>query len=627
MPAPKLTAYTLAPKGTTGALAITIPAATSVGDLIAIRGATNASGAITHNGVGYNVGQDATATGETSSLVIWKVATSSDPGSTVTFTFPSNQRCTDVCLIYAAGTFDPANPFPDEDKIATGGGTANYTNPALTAPMAGCSYIIWDVMQGPVAYSGVTFTPPSGFTPIMMVNTTLGSRNNYQGVAYMDLGAPGTYGPYTATWNTTDNTGGGANSLLLAPAQSTSQSFNRSASDAAALAESTAVKKQSVRAGSDTATKTEAIAARRAFVRTGSTVSTVTETVARGVGSTRASSDTILGRSDSALSQKGVGRIATDTMTPVDAVASRMLKSRAASDAMAVTDVVSRVAAIARIVNDVATSVDSAAKSTAITRFTSDGAAHSDSVATQSGTSRFTSDSFVATDSNGRLLRLYRSGVDVLGSVDSSTRTITVNRIASDATLLEELVTRALEFLRNATELSSLAEDVTWEFSTFVPPPDLVYPVRLILTPNLASLTIDRVTSKLNIDANTPKLEIEQNKATLKLEDPKMSNWKTGDTWPPIVLTVLNGDGTPVDLTAATAIKLHSKPPTDAPVINVAMTPVDLPNGRVQYEWGSTDLAVAGQYNDEVEVTWGNGKIQTFPADGTIKHTVTEQIA
>jgi hypothetical protein len=50
--------------------------------------------------------------------------------------------------------------------------------------------------------------------------------------------------------------------------------------------------------------------------------------------------------------------------------------------------------------------------------------------------------------------------------------------------------------------------------------------------------------------------------------------------------------------------------------------------GRVRYEWNSSDgdTNTADEYEGEFEVTYANGKIQTFPNDGHLPIVVTDEI-
>ena len=50
--------------------------------------------------------------------------------------------------------------------------------------------------------------------------------------------------------------------------------------------------------------------------------------------------------------------------------------------------------------------------------------------------------------------------------------------------------------------------------------------------------------------------------------------------------------------------------------------------GRVRYEWNSSDgdTNTADEYEGEVQVTYANGKIQTFPNDGHLPIVITDDI-
>lgn len=76
----------------------------------------------------------------------------------------------------------------------------------------------------------------------------------------------------------------------------------------------------------------------------------------------------------------------------------------------------------------------------------------------------------------------------------------------------------------------------------------------------------------------------------------------------------LTADGAPVDLTAATSVRFLMKEGTTLKVDGVA-TVVDALNGGVEYAWAVGDTDTAGEYQVEIEVSWG-GETQTFPSDG-----------
>lgn len=94
---------------------------------------------------------------------------------------------------------------------------------------------------------------------------------------------------------------------------------------------------------------------------------------------------------------------------------------------------------------------------------------------------------------------------------------------------------------------------------------------------------------------------------------------KAGDTYPPIVGTLRSGGG-PVDLTAAVEVRMWMKSSTLA--INTDPCEItDAANGVVSYTPSPTETAVAGTYQLEWQVDWGDDEddrpqIQTFPNSG-----------
>lgn len=93
-----------------------------------------------------------------------------------------------------------------------------------------------------------------------------------------------------------------------------------------------------------------------------------------------------------------------------------------------------------------------------------------------------------------------------------------------------------------------------------------------------------------------------------------------GDRFPNLKLTLekqneTTGKWEPVDLTEATIIKLYMVYST-IEIEGTCTVPSPKTLGIVEYEWASEDTEVAGGYRAQVEVTWTNGKPQTFPNSG-----------
>lgn len=98
---------------------------------------------------------------------------------------------------------------------------------------------------------------------------------------------------------------------------------------------------------------------------------------------------------------------------------------------------------------------------------------------------------------------------------------------------------------------------------------------------------------------------------------------RAGDRLPAITATLQDATGTAVNLTTATAVKFQMKQP-GAPKINAAATITSASAGTVAYAWALADTDTPGRYRAVFEVTWSDGKKQTFPNGEPIDVTITE---
>lgn len=91
---------------------------------------------------------------------------------------------------------------------------------------------------------------------------------------------------------------------------------------------------------------------------------------------------------------------------------------------------------------------------------------------------------------------------------------------------------------------------------------------------------------------------------------------KQNDTWPVLAFTLSDAAGT-VDLTSATTIRLIMKLGSTT-VIGVCDKDANqvTNRGKGTYTWIAADTATAGPFRAEFEITWSNGKVETFPNTG-----------
>lgn len=103
---------------------------------------------------------------------------------------------------------------------------------------------------------------------------------------------------------------------------------------------------------------------------------------------------------------------------------------------------------------------------------------------------------------------------------------------------------------------------------------------------------------------------------------------KRGDTGPKFRATLNDADGDPIDLTGAAALFMMRDVNSRAiKVAAGAMTILDAALGRVEYAWVTADTDTAGIYEAEVQVTFSDGLIETFPNDGHHRVEVVEDVS
>ena len=101
-----------------------------------------------------------------------------------------------------------------------------------------------------------------------------------------------------------------------------------------------------------------------------------------------------------------------------------------------------------------------------------------------------------------------------------------------------------------------------------------------------------------------------------------MNRLKQHDTAPPLVATLTDA-GVPIDLTAATGIKVIG---AQAGAVKFSRTVTGSNVGVVTMPWSAGDTATPGIIQIEVEVTWPDGKVQSFPASGYLTVNVERDL-
>jgi hypothetical protein len=105
--------------------------------------------------------------------------------------------------------------------------------------------------------------------------------------------------------------------------------------------------------------------------------------------------------------------------------------------------------------------------------------------------------------------------------------------------------------------------------------------------------------------------------------------WKQNDTSPPLEVILRDGFGAPVNMTGATVVlNTRLRPAGSVKINGGTMGAVgNAVDGRQKYSPTSSDTDTAGIYEAEIQATFSNGKIRTFPVNGYFTIEVTDDIA
>jgi hypothetical protein len=107
---------------------------------------------------------------------------------------------------------------------------------------------------------------------------------------------------------------------------------------------------------------------------------------------------------------------------------------------------------------------------------------------------------------------------------------------------------------------------------------------------------------------------------------------KQNDTRPAYVAVLKEDFGleteAPVDLTDAESVRFLARTTDNTEVLNVdgSADIDDAVNGIISYTWAEGDTATVGEYQIEIEVTWDDGGVETFPNNGYASMTVVDDL-
>ena len=102
---------------------------------------------------------------------------------------------------------------------------------------------------------------------------------------------------------------------------------------------------------------------------------------------------------------------------------------------------------------------------------------------------------------------------------------------------------------------------------------------------------------------------------------------RKGDRLPELQATLTDSAGAAVNLTGLT-VRFHMRQVGSRTVkVNGAATLVTPASGVVKYTWAAVDTDTTGSYQGEFEVTFGDGRKQSFPNPSFLAINVTDELA
>jgi hypothetical protein len=100
---------------------------------------------------------------------------------------------------------------------------------------------------------------------------------------------------------------------------------------------------------------------------------------------------------------------------------------------------------------------------------------------------------------------------------------------------------------------------------------------------------------------------------------------KQGDTLPPLTAVLRDAAGNVVDLTGC-AVRFIAGSQGREPILDKAALVADAEGGIVEVPWAIGDTETAGTYEAEIEVTFGNGDVLTFPNTTRLTFQVAREL-
>jgi len=102
---------------------------------------------------------------------------------------------------------------------------------------------------------------------------------------------------------------------------------------------------------------------------------------------------------------------------------------------------------------------------------------------------------------------------------------------------------------------------------------------------------------------------------------------KQGDTVPALRVSLLNGTDNAISLDGA-SVRFHMRAIGSLSIlIDSSVSVIDAGSGVIQYDWVAGDTSLIGSYQAEFQVTYADGKIETFPNSEYISVEIIDDIS